>query len=44
MMSPVFGQHCIIFDDALIGKGTRIGNFVLIRDKTEIDEECTIGS
>jgi UDP-3-O-[3-hydroxymyristoyl] glucosamine N-acyltransferase len=43
-MSPVFGQHCTIFDDVEIGRGTRIGNFVLIRDKTIIGEECIIGS
>src|SRR4051812_39213952 len=43
-MSPVFGQHCTIFDDVSIGRGTRIGTFVLIRDKTIIGEECIIGS
>lgn len=38
------GQHCVIAPDAEIGEGTRIGNFVFIRDKTRIGTNCTIGS
>jgi acetyltransferase-like isoleucine patch superfamily enzyme len=43
-MPFAYKQHCVIFDDAQIGNGTRIGNFVLIRDKTIIGENCLIGS
>jgi len=43
-MLSVYQQHCLIFDDAQIGKGTRIGNFVMIRDHTMIGENCSIGS
>ena len=38
------GQHCVIAPDAQIGEDTRVGNFVLIRDKTRIGDGCTIGS
>src|SRR3954454_11139987 len=38
------GQHCIILDDVEIGEGTRIGNFVFIREKTIIGKGCTVGS
>lgn len=38
------GQHCVIFDDVEIGEGTRIGNFVFIREKTVIGKCCTVGS
>ncbi len=38
------GNHCVIFDDVLIGDGTRLGNFVLIRSQTRIGKGCTIGS
>ncbi|MBR0712872.1 acyltransferase [Bradyrhizobium liaoningense] len=34
----------MIADDALIGEGTRIGNFVFIRDNTVIGRGCVIGS
>jgi UDP-2-acetamido-3-amino-2,3-dideoxy-glucuronate N-acetyltransferase len=43
-MSEVYRQQCIISEDARIGKGTRIGNFVLIREYTIIGENCLIGS
>ena len=43
-MATLYGQHCIIFEDAQIGEGTRIGNFVFIRDKTVIGESCIVGS
>ena len=43
-MTPIHGQHCVIFDDVQIGEGTRIGNFVLIRDKTVIGRNCVVGS
>ncbi|HKG96678.1 MAG TPA: DapH/DapD/GlmU-related protein [Pyrinomonadaceae bacterium] len=38
------GQHCIILDDVEIGEGTRIGNYVFIREKTIIGKGCTVGS
>jgi len=38
------GEYCVIAADARIGEGTRIGNFVLIRDMTRIGQGCTIGS
>jgi acetyltransferase-like isoleucine patch superfamily enzyme len=38
------GQHCIIFDDVEIGEGTRIGNFVFVREKTIIGKRCIVGS
>jgi len=37
-------RHCVIADDARIGVGTRIGNFVLIRDRTIIGDHCIVGS
>lgn len=37
-------QYCVIADDAEIGQDTRIGNFVLIRDKTVIGSHCLLGS
>lgn len=43
-MAIVQGQYCVIADDAQIGEKTRVGNFVLIRDRTVIGRECTIGS
>ena len=38
------GQHCVIFDSVTIGEGSRVGNFVFIRDETQIGQDCTIGS
>jgi acetyltransferase-like isoleucine patch superfamily enzyme len=38
------GQHCVIFPEVSIGEGTRLGNFVLIRDQTAIGRGCVIGS
>jgi acetyltransferase-like isoleucine patch superfamily enzyme len=38
------GQHCVIFDGVEIGEGTRIGNFVFIREKTIIGKRCIVGS
>jgi len=43
-MASAQGQHCVIFEDAKIGEGTRLGNFVLIRDRTIIGRACTVGS
>lgn len=43
-MYDLVQQHCVIAPDARIGRGTRIGNFVLIRDCTVIGESCVIGS
>ena len=37
-------EHGVIFPDVRIGKGTRVGNFVLIRGKTTIGRDCVIGS
>jgi acetyltransferase-like isoleucine patch superfamily enzyme len=34
----------VIFPEVVIGEGTRIGNFVMIRSDTAIGEGCTIGS
>ena len=42
--NSVFGHHSVISNDAVIGDGTRIGNFVLIRDNVTIGAECVIGS
>ena len=38
------GEYCVIAPDAVVGEGTRIGNFVFIRAATQIGRECTIGS
>jgi UDP-2-acetamido-3-amino-2,3-dideoxy-glucuronate N-acetyltransferase len=38
------GLHCVIFPDVIIGEGTRIGNYVMIRSDTRIGNGCTIGS
>jgi acetyltransferase-like isoleucine patch superfamily enzyme len=43
-MALTTGQHCVIAEDAEIGEATRIGNFVLIRDRTVIGRNCVIGS
>jgi UDP-2-acetamido-3-amino-2,3-dideoxy-glucuronate N-acetyltransferase len=40
----IYRQNCIIADDALIGEGTRIGNFVFIRDLVVIGRNCVVGS
>ena len=42
--SAVYRTHCVISDTAQIGTGTRIGNFVFIRDNVVIGESCLIGS
>ncbi len=39
-----YRQFCVIAPDAQIGEGTRIGNFVFIRDSTHIGRDCLIGS
>jgi UDP-2-acetamido-3-amino-2,3-dideoxy-glucuronate N-acetyltransferase len=38
------GEHCVVADDARIGISTRIGHFVLIRERTIIGANCVIGS
>jgi UDP-2-acetamido-3-amino-2,3-dideoxy-glucuronate N-acetyltransferase len=38
------GEYCVIAEDAVIGEGTRVGNFVLVRGETRIGTGCTIGS
>jgi acetyltransferase-like isoleucine patch superfamily enzyme len=43
-MNAIYGRNCIISDDAQIGEGTRIGNFVFIRDNTVIGKGCVVGS
>ncbi|HZS60442.1 MAG TPA: acyltransferase [Gemmatimonadaceae bacterium] len=40
----LLGQYCVIAPDAAIGEGTRIGNFVFVRDHTTIGRNCVIGS
>jgi UDP-2-acetamido-3-amino-2,3-dideoxy-glucuronate N-acetyltransferase len=42
--ATLYQRNCVIAEDARIGEGARIGNFVLIRDKTVIGRGCTIGS
>src|SRR5215216_4586478 len=44
MTTAIYGTHNVIAEDALIGAGTRIGNFVLIRDHTVIGQGCVVGS
>jgi UDP-2-acetamido-3-amino-2,3-dideoxy-glucuronate N-acetyltransferase len=44
MIDDQYRQYCTISSDAQIGDGTRIGNYVFIRDHTIIGENCTIGS
>jgi UDP-2-acetamido-3-amino-2,3-dideoxy-glucuronate N-acetyltransferase len=41
---PAFNHFCVIAPDAQIGSGTRIGNFVFIREATRIGLNCMIGS
>lgn len=43
-MSAVWKRHCVIADDVQVGEGTRVGNFVLIRENTIIGRDCLIGS
>jgi UDP-2-acetamido-3-amino-2,3-dideoxy-glucuronate N-acetyltransferase len=43
-MTAIYGRHCIIADDARIGEGTRVGNFVLVRSNTIIGKGCVVGS
>jgi len=43
-MPSSWHSHCVVAEDARIGEGTRIGNFVLIRDNTIIGRDCLIGS
>jgi acetyltransferase-like isoleucine patch superfamily enzyme len=43
-LQGIHRQYCIIADDAEIGEGARIGNFVFIRENTIIGRGCTIGS
>jgi UDP-2-acetamido-3-amino-2,3-dideoxy-glucuronate N-acetyltransferase len=44
MTTAMYGTHNIIAEDAQIGDGTRIGNFVFIRDHTIIGQGCVVGS
>src|SRR5437899_5742702 len=43
-MSGLYQRNCVIAEDARIGEGTRIGNFVLIRGNAVIGEGCVVGS
>ncbi len=43
-MGSQYGAHGVIAPDLRVGPGTRIGNFVFIRDQTIIGRGCTIGS
>jgi acetyltransferase-like isoleucine patch superfamily enzyme len=40
----IYGRNCIISYDAKIGDGTKIGNFVLVRDSVIIGKGCIVGS
>ena len=40
----LLGHHCLIAEDARIGRDTRIGNFVFIRDHSVVGDRCMIGS
>jgi UDP-2-acetamido-3-amino-2,3-dideoxy-glucuronate N-acetyltransferase len=44
MTTAMYGIHNVIAGDARIGEGTRIGNFVFIRDHTVIGQGCVVGS
>jgi acetyltransferase-like isoleucine patch superfamily enzyme len=44
-VSPrVQGDNCVVQGDVSIGAGTRLGNFVFIRDQTTIGRDCIVGS
>lgn len=43
-MKEIRNQNCIISDSASIGEGTKLGNFIFIRDNTIIGKNCIIGS
>jgi len=43
-MSAVYGQHCLLSPDLIVGLASRIGNFVFIRDNTVIGKGCLVGS
>ena len=43
-MSAVYGQHCLLSPDLIVGLESRIGNFVFIRDNTVIGKGCLVGS
>ncbi|MEA2907415.1 MAG: hypothetical protein QOI12_4802 [Alphaproteobacteria bacterium] len=43
-MPAIYGRHCVISESAQIGKNTRLGNFVFVRDDTVIGEGCVVGS
>ncbi len=38
------GEQCVIAKDAVVGDGSRVGNFVFVREKTVIGSKCVIGS
>jgi UDP-2-acetamido-3-amino-2,3-dideoxy-glucuronate N-acetyltransferase len=44
MTAAAYGKFCVLCDDVKIGEGTRMGNFVFVRDRTTIGKACTIGS
>jgi len=44
MQTAIQGQYCTIFPDVEFGSGTRMGNYVMIREATRIGRGCVIGS
>lgn len=42
--TSVYGRNCIVSDDVKIGEGTRVWNFVLIRENVVIGKDCVVGS
>jgi UDP-2-acetamido-3-amino-2,3-dideoxy-glucuronate N-acetyltransferase len=43
-MTSIYGRHNLIAEDARIGEGTRVGNFIFIRENTIIGKNCVVGS
>jgi len=44
MKNVLIRQPSVVYDDVEIGEGTKTGHFVLIRSKTKIGKNCTIGT
>ncbi len=43
-MEELRARNCIISESASIGEGTKLGNFIFIRDNTRIGKNCILGS
>lgn len=43
-MEELRNQHCVISKNSVIGAGTKLGNFIFIREDTRIGRNCIIGS